>query len=98
MAREGYGPVATRPCSSRAILLDDRGELIAVDRRFSSASTSASGSSMGWCSGSALSTTKGTAHDLEGIVAKFRHTPYAEPSTWVKVKTRDYTGRGTDAS
>jgi len=30
--------------------------------------------------------------DLEGIVAKLGTAPYREPTTWVKIKNRDYTG------
>jgi len=30
--------------------------------------------------------------DLEGIVAKHGRAPYAEPTTWVKIKNREYTG------
>ena len=32
------------------------------------------------------------AQDLEGIVAKLKHGTYAEPSTWIKIKNREYTG------
>jgi ATP-dependent DNA ligase len=31
-------------------------------------------------------------HDLGGIVAKWRRGTYAEPSTWIKIKNREYTG------
>ena len=32
------------------------------------------------------------ARDLEGMVAKHARAPYAEPTTWVKIKNRAYTG------
>jgi bifunctional non-homologous end joining protein LigD len=32
------------------------------------------------------------AQDLEGIVAKLMRGAYAEPTTWIKIKNRDYTG------
>ncbi len=32
------------------------------------------------------------ARDLEGIVAKHARAPYAEPTTWVEVTNRTYTG------
>jgi bifunctional non-homologous end joining protein LigD len=32
------------------------------------------------------------ARDLEGMVAKHSRAPYAEPTTWVKIKNREYTG------
>jgi bifunctional non-homologous end joining protein LigD len=32
------------------------------------------------------------ARDLEGIVAKWKHGAYAEPSSWIKIKNRAYTG------
>ena len=32
------------------------------------------------------------ARDLEGVVAKLAQAPYAEPTTWIKIKNREYTG------